>query len=423
MVWRLISNNWYSILVNGKSYGFFKSSRGLKQGDPLSPTLFIIAAEVLARGLNNLNDDVDFKGYGMPKWSPPINHLSYADDTILFCSGEIKSIRKMMGVLRRYENISGQMVNLNKSFFYLHDDTPLIVGMRLRRIAGIKQGSFPFIYLGCPVFYGRKRVSYFEELVKKVHSRLMMWQNKWLSYGGKYILIANVLQSMPIYLLSAMNPPKKVIEKLHKLFAGYFWSKTGGEQGKYWVAWEDMCFPRSEGGVGFRSIHDVAKALFCKLWWNFRTSTSLWSSFMWSKYCKKFHPLMVKSVGASHAWKKMIQVRDEIEHDIWWQIKAGEVSFWFDNWTKLGALYYIEEKGEIDDEIEVRELIEQGRWNIQRLRGMLSEEMVQFIVESFAPRIIEGEKDKTWWMGSSSDNFTVKSAFEGIRNKKDVNWW
>jgi len=157
-----------------------------------------------------------------------------------------------------------------------------------------------------------------------------------------------------------------------------------------------MCFPRFEGGVGFRSIHDVAKTLFCKLWWNFRTSTSLWSSFMWSKYCKKFHPLMVKSIGASHAWKKMIQVRDEIEHDIWWQIKAGEVSFWFDNWTKLGALYYIEEKGEIDDEIEVRELIEQGRWNIQRLRGMLSEEMVQFIVERFVPRIIEGKKDKTW---------------------------
>ncbi|KAK4723692.1 hypothetical protein R3W88_026471 [Solanum pinnatisectum] len=101
--------------------------------------------------------DPEFGGFGFPKWSPPINHLSYANYTILFCSGERKSIRKMIGVLRHYEYISGQMVNLSKSLVYLHDNTPLIVGMRLRRITEIKQGSFPFIYLGCPVFYGRKK--------------------------------------------------------------------------------------------------------------------------------------------------------------------------------------------------------------------------------------------------------------------------
>lgn len=96
MVWRLVSNNWYSILVNGQTYGFFKSSRGLKQGDPLSPTLFIISAEVLSTGLNSLHTDRQFKGYGLPKWSPEINQLSYADDTILFCSGERASFIKMM---------------------------------------------------------------------------------------------------------------------------------------------------------------------------------------------------------------------------------------------------------------------------------------------------------------------------------------
>jgi len=88
MVWRLISNNWYSILVNGISHGFFRSTTGLKQGDPLSPTLFIIAAEVLSRGLNKLHEDRRYRGYGMPKWSPKINHLSYADDTILFGSAD-----------------------------------------------------------------------------------------------------------------------------------------------------------------------------------------------------------------------------------------------------------------------------------------------------------------------------------------------
>lgn len=103
---RLVSNNWHSIIINGKSYGFFRSSRGLKQGDPLSSTLFITAAEVLSRGLNSLNDEEGFKGFGLLKWSPKINHLAYVDDTILFGSGDRSSIIKMMKVLRGYENSS-----------------------------------------------------------------------------------------------------------------------------------------------------------------------------------------------------------------------------------------------------------------------------------------------------------------------------
>lgn len=219
MVWRIISNNWYSIIVNGKAYGFFNSTRGLKQGDPLLPTLFIIATEVLSKGLNNLNKDADFKGYSLLKWS--INHLSYAYDTILFCSSHRKSMKRMMIVLRTYEYASGQMTNLSKSYLYLHDKIPPAVARRIKDTTGIAQGVFPFTYLGCPVFNGRRKIIYFENLLRRVTKRVMSWQNKLLTFGGRYILIRHVLQSIPLCTLFAMNPPKGVVEQLHKVFTRF----------------------------------------------------------------------------------------------------------------------------------------------------------------------------------------------------------
>lgn len=155
-VWRLISKNWYSVLVNGQSYGFFQSTRGLNQGDPLSPALFILSVEALSRGLNILHRDTDYSGYCLPKWSLEINHLAYADDTILFTSADPQYIRKLIKVIREYEINSGQLVNNSKSRFYVHDKMPNSIINRIKRRTGIKKGKFPFIYLGCPIYLWEK---------------------------------------------------------------------------------------------------------------------------------------------------------------------------------------------------------------------------------------------------------------------------
>lgn len=97
---------------------------------------------MLSRGLNKLNEDEEVKGYGLSKWSPRINHLVYADDIILFCSGKKGSMIKMLKVFRDYELVSRQKINKGKSYFYLHDITPFCVAIRLRRLTRIKQGNF-----------------------------------------------------------------------------------------------------------------------------------------------------------------------------------------------------------------------------------------------------------------------------------------
>ncbi|XP_075084929.1 uncharacterized protein LOC142168166 [Nicotiana tabacum] len=222
LIWNLIANNWYSVLINGQASGFFKSSRGVKQGDHFSPSLFILSAEVLSRSLNKLFEDKKFRGFGIPKWTDPLNHLAYADDTIIFSSSDPYSLMKVVKVLKQYEHASGQLINKSKSSYYTHDKVVRNLVHSVGCVTGFKKGNFPFNYLGCPIFYNRRRKAYYNDLIKKVKAKLHSWKGKLLSFGGKTNLISNVLQSLTIHILSVMDPPKNVLVHLHKTFTRFF---------------------------------------------------------------------------------------------------------------------------------------------------------------------------------------------------------
>ena len=111
MIWRLISNVWFSVIVNGAPQGFFKSSRGLRQGDPLSPALFVISAKVLSRLLNSLSTFRGFTPFRVPRGCLPVIHLAYADDIIVFPIGLRRSVQLVMKALDEYVLVSGQRVN------------------------------------------------------------------------------------------------------------------------------------------------------------------------------------------------------------------------------------------------------------------------------------------------------------------------
>ena len=122
-IWRIMSNNWYSIVINGKRHGFFHSTRGLKQGDPLSPSLFILGAEVLSRQLNMLYNNPLYSGFHMEKRGPQINHLSFVDDIIIFTSTNRKSLQLIVETITDYEKVSDQQLNKDKSFYMVTDNT------------------------------------------------------------------------------------------------------------------------------------------------------------------------------------------------------------------------------------------------------------------------------------------------------------
>ncbi|XP_071906091.1 uncharacterized protein [Coffea arabica] len=163
-VWRLVSNIWFSVLVNGASVGFFKSTRGIRQGDPLSPGLFIIGAEVMSRSLNKLLENREFKCFLVPKGCPKITHLSYTDDVLVFSGACSSSLRCVIQTIGGYEAISGQKINVQKCGFLTHDKLPSYCMARVRRATGFGHKSFPVRYSGCPLFTGLRKSVYFMEM-------------------------------------------------------------------------------------------------------------------------------------------------------------------------------------------------------------------------------------------------------------------
>ncbi|KAM3237314.1 hypothetical protein P3L10_012343 [Capsicum annuum] len=259
-----ISNVWHSIILNGTRKGFFTSTQGFKQGDPLSPSLFIISAEVLSGLLNNLIHSEHFLPFSMPVRGPVINHFLYADNIVIFTSGNTKSIRMIKKQIHRYEKSSGQRMNAKKCFFLTAAGIGPTRINKIRSATGFLNRDFLFEYLGCAIYIDRKRPKYFEKMLSKVIKRLGGWQSNMLSYGGKMILIKHVLQSPPIYTLTALTFPKSIAKLLEKHFARFFWGASVDKDKYSWSSWKNICFPKDEGGLGVRNMSDICETLNMK---------------------------------------------------------------------------------------------------------------------------------------------------------------
>ncbi|XP_075099054.1 uncharacterized protein LOC142175943 [Nicotiana tabacum] len=358
-----------------------KVEHHIRTGSDHAPLL--MSCEVLSRSLNKLFKDQRFKGFGMPKWTDPLNHLAYADDTIIFASADPYSLEKIIEVLYKYEHISGQMINKTKSSFYLHST----VSARLFNSVGAITG------------FSRGKATLLEREVT------VLW--------GEITLITSVLQSMPTHILSVLDPPNNVLEHLHKTFARFFWSNKDEGRSRHWTKWQNLCIPKEEGGVGFRSLHDVSRALFAKLWGKFRTSKSLWSNFMWNKYCKKELPIVVKFRGGSHVRRRMLEAREEVDHEILWEMKRGSTNVWHENWTGLRALYHVVLRDyPINEDIqEVTDLRVDDAWDEKLLDQSFPIDIAQHIRHEVLFDTTDDGWDFPRWMPTPSGNVSISSAY------------
>lgn len=128
-----ISSACFSVLINGVATGLFKSSRDIKQGDPISPFLYNLITETFSRGIKSLIASDYLTGFKMPRGVAQLSHLMYADDTAVFLSASKINLLRFLKVLKAYEMSSGQRVNYSKSEFYMHHKTDSRVIRKVKR--------------------------------------------------------------------------------------------------------------------------------------------------------------------------------------------------------------------------------------------------------------------------------------------------
>jgi len=210
------------VLVNGFPTDEFKFERGLRQGDLLSPFLFLIAAEGLNVMMKALVKAGLFSGYKVGTNNLlSITHLQFADDTLLIGDRSWANIRALKALLLLFEVTSGLKVNFHKSMIFgvnIHDSWLA----EAASVLNCKLGRLPFLYLGLPTGGDPRKLKFWQPLIDRLKSRLSGWKSKNLSLGGRLVLLKFVLSSLPVYFLSFFKAPAGIISSIESIFNCFF---------------------------------------------------------------------------------------------------------------------------------------------------------------------------------------------------------
>ncbi|XP_061375404.1 uncharacterized protein LOC133317555 [Gastrolobium bilobum] len=216
-----VTSTSFSVLVNGAVHGHFKGGRGLRQGDPLSPYLFVLCMEYLSRDLSSLKDNINFQ-FHPACCDLNISHLAFADDIMLLSRGDVPSIATLYARLAHFCAVSGISISSDKSAIYSAGMDP-DSRLEVQRLTGFVLGAFPFRYLGVPLLSSRLNVIHYDPLFSQILGLVQSWDRKTLSYAGKLELIRAVIQGIANFWMSIFPLPVSVLNRIIAICRNFLW--------------------------------------------------------------------------------------------------------------------------------------------------------------------------------------------------------
>jgi hypothetical protein len=225
-----------SVLLNGQMLDSFTPSRGLRQGDPLSPYIFLLVADGLSTILNKEISTGQLKELHISRNAPGISHLLFADDSVLFVEANAEQALLVKNILSTYEKSTGQLISKNKCSVLFgrncsedNIETVNHCWETLNRKADEK-------YLGLPVPEGRMDEGKFRSLKERFSKHANDWSEKYLSSGAKEVLVKSVLQNLPTYAMSVFKFSAGLCDELEQLIRNFWWGDEHDRRKIHWLA-------------------------------------------------------------------------------------------------------------------------------------------------------------------------------------------
>ncbi|PNY14872.1 ribonuclease H, partial [Trifolium pratense] len=423
-----ISASSNSILWNGSKTEAFTPMRGLRQGDPLSPYLFVLCMERLGMMVSNRVSTGDWKPMQLVKNGTKISHLFFADDVLLFAKASPSQASIVKEVLDLFCSMSGLKISLGKSKFCTSGGVCRRVRDNIFTTTQIHATSRFEKYLGFKMLHGRIRKLDFVDVYDRVSTKLASWKSRLLNKPGRVVLANSVISSLPAYHMQINWLPQGMCDDLDRTVRRFIWKGTG-DVGMHLVSWNKITQPRRLGGLGVRVSRLQNISLLGKLIWEILNSPDkLWVKLFEEKYLKGRLIFKASVSGGSVIWNSVAKSIQRLRDGFTIKIGDGNSNFWFDPWVfkeNLGSM--VPFVAIQDTSTKIKDVWYDGSWNFQNLYTIVPDFARKEIV-SLQPRIVNGIPDIWVWQSSSVGIYTVKDAYNwllepsGINNHSNWQW-